>query len=362
MQSSIEKLKTLENVIEKRTQYNRKHPGEIRKNIAEIRKNIAEIRRKIAKHQNEIRKNITDLRDKIGKNRKKNSNTQNKINQLPYHKIHNWIKNNQIESLESYYDSLSAGQYKSKKWLIEKLTQGKDMKKIIEKLKNYDEINDKKKLIESLIQEPLKEKLEDIRNEINNLPYHKIEQWTIKNQTESLESYYDSLSYGQIESKKWLIENLTKGDGLYIEIVGGWFGCPLIDLLNSKFNIKKIDFYEIDESCKKILAQYLNHFNFNFQVSVFGDFFERKELRRRDLIINTSSEHMEDIVKMKRYFKGNPVLAIQSNDYFDLDEHINCVHDVEELILKNEIRKVWYKGDLNFEKYTRFMAIGQWYD
>ena len=38
--------------------------------------------------------------------------------------------------------------------------------------------------------------------------------------------------------------------------------------------IKKIDFYEIDESCKKILAQYLNHFDFVFDVSIFDDFFD----------------------------------------------------------------------------------------
>jgi hypothetical protein len=257
MQSGIEKLKIFENNIEKRNQENRNSAGNIRKIIGNIRKCIGEFRKN------------------IGNNRRKNSNTQKKINQLPYHKVQNWITNNQIESIDSYHDSLS---------------------------------------------------------------------------------------HGQVSSKMWLIENLPSGENLHIEIVGGWFGCPLIDLLNSKLNIKKIDFYEIDESCKKILAQYLNHFDFDFDVSIFDDFFERKELRRRDLIINTSSEHMQDIVKMKQYFKGNPALAIQSNNYFELDEHTNCVHDVEELIQKNQIKNIWYKGNKEFEKYTRFMTIGQWYD
>lgn len=275
MQSNIEKLKKLENIIEKRTQYNRDHPGEIRKNIGEIRKEIRRYEAEIRKSHNKIRENISNLRIKIGNNKKKNSNTQRKINQLPYHKVQNWITNNQIEKLESFHDSLS---------------------------------------------------------------------------------------HGQVSSKIWLVQNLPKIDDMYIEIVGGWFGCPLIDLLNSKLKIKKIDFYEIDESCKKILTQYLQHFNFNFEVSIFGDFFERKELRRRDLIINTSSEHMPDIVKMKQYFKGNPILAIQSNNYFELKEHTNCVYDIEELILKNKIRNIFYKGNKEFEKYTRFMTIGQWYD
>lgn len=257
MQSSIEKLKKLENNILLRNQNNRDFAETIRKLIGEIRKNVG------------------NLRNTIGKNKNKNSKTQRKINKLPYHKVENWILNNQNESIKSYYDSLS---------------------------------------------------------------------------------------HGQVTSKMWMVENLPKGNDLHIEIIGGWFGCPLIDLLNSKLNIKKIDFYEIDDNCKKVLAQYLNHFNFKFKVSVFGDFFERKELRRRDLIINTSSEHMQDIIKMKQYFKGNPAIAIQSNDYFELEEHTNCVNDIEELILKNEIKKVWYKGKKEFEKYNRFMVIGQWYD
>ena len=65
---------------------------------------------------------------------------------------------------------------------------------------------------------------------------------------------------------------------------------------------------------------------------------------------------------MKQYFKGNPAIAIQSNNYFELDEHINCVENVNQLINKNQIKKIWYKGDKVFEKYTRFMVIGQWYD
>lgn len=236
------------------------------------------------------------------------------------------------------------------------------MQSSIEKLKKLEnKISKRTKKIKEKLASVRKQNSNDIRK-INHLPYHKVHNWILNNQIKSIDSYHDSLSYGQLSSKMWLIDQLPEGKELYIEIIGGWFGCPLIDLLNSKLNIKKIDFYEIDESCKKVLAQYLNHFKFNFKVSVFGDFFERKELRRRDLIINTSSEHMQDITKMKQYFKGNPAIAIQSNDYFELEEHTNCVNDIEELILKNEIKKVWYKGKKEFEKYNRFMVIGQWYD
>jgi hypothetical protein len=296
MQSTIEKLKKFEDNIEKKNQ--------------EIRDSAGNIRKTIGKLKNDVRKTIGKYKTNIGKNKKHVSDTTKKINKLPYHKIEQWIINNQVGSLESYQDSLSHGQLSSKQWLVNKLPKGKDL--------YLEVISDGTPTILGYTQHlPL------VNSEGNTDPYPE--------------------------------------SSLYIEIIGGWFGCPLIDLLHSKLEIKKIDFYEKDELCKKILTQYLNHFEFPFEVSIFGDFFERKEIRRRDLIINTSGEHMEDIIKMKHYFKGNPVVAIQSNDYFGLDEHINCVHNVEELIEKNKIKNLVYKGELDFPKYTRYMTIGHWY-
>jgi hypothetical protein len=81
------------------------------------------------------------------------------------------------------------------------------------------------------------------------------------------------------------------------------------------------------------------------------------------LIINTSSEHMEDIVKMKKYYKNYPeypILAVQSNNYFKLEEHINCVNDEEELVRKNSIKNIFYVGKNKLPLYNRFMVIGRW--
>ena len=59
--------------------------------------------------------------------------------------------------------------------------------------------------------------------------------------------------------------------------------------------------------------------------------------------------------------KGN-LIDLPILKSFELDEHINCVENVNQLINKNQIKKIWYQGDKVFEKYTRFMVIGQWYD
>ena len=137
----------------------------------------------------------------------------------------------------------------------------------------------------------------------------------------------------------------------------------MIELLSKSFNIKQLDLYDLDENCHKIVAQYKNHFDEKFKIAQFGDFFERKEVRRRHLIINTSSEHMADIASMKEYYKDypiKPILAIQSNNYFELEDHINCVKDVNELIEKNQIKDVLYKGKRSLPLYDRFMVIGKW--
>ena len=150
---------------------------------------------------------------------------------------------------------------------------------------------------------------------------------------------------------------------LCIDVIGSWFGFPLIEMLADVFDIKQIDLYDIDEECHKVTAQYINHFDYDFRIVQFKDFFERKEIRRRQLIINTSSEHMSDIITMKEYYKDypiKPILAIQSNNYFEVEDHINCVKDVDELIEKNQIEDVLYKGKRSLPLYDRFMVIGKW--
>jgi hypothetical protein len=223
-------------------------------------------------------------------------------------------------------------------------------------------------------------KLEDIIREsefeIKESNYYKIRNWILNNVPDYIDSYDDSISSGQYESKKWLLDELKSvksylsenaimdwNQPTHVEVIGGWFGYPIIEMIQTIIDIKQIDFYEIDETCKKVLAQYVNHFEPEFKVAVFDDYFQREEIRRRQVIINTSSEHMEDIVKMKKYYKNYPqfpILAIQSNNYRELREHINCVSSVDELIEKNKINKIYFSGSIELPLYTRYMVIGQW--
>ena len=197
--------------------------------------------------------------------------------------------------------------------------------------------------------------------EYKETPYYYVKRWILKNHLHLLEPYNDTISDGQYESKYWLaneINNINWKKDLHIEIIGGWFGFPLIEMI-SNLPIKQIDFYEIDEDCKKVLTQYIQQFNYNFKIVQFGNYFERTDLRRRDLIINTSCEHMKNISTMKQFYKSSPIIALQSNNFYEHD-HVNCVESEIELRNNNEINATKYIGMKKMEKYNRFMVIGTW--
>jgi hypothetical protein len=54
---------------------------------------------------------------------------------------------------------------------------------------------------------------------------------------------------------------------------------------------------------------------------------------------------------------GMPVV-LQSNDYFDEPEHINCVKTLDEFVDQAGLSKVAFSGVLETKKYDRFMLIG----
>ncbi len=197
--------------------------------------------------------------------------------------------------------------------------------------------------------------------------YFMVEKWIEKElKKEYSESFKQSISQNQLICKEWLIEELSNltipknSEGkIDIEIIGGWFGFPLLDLLYDLYGagIGKIDFYDKDPFCHKVVWQYLNWCHFPLKVNNYGDYFEREEKRRRQLIINTSQEHM-DYISMD-WLKGSPVFVLQSNDMTHLEEHTNCVSSEEELVQKANINPVMYAGTKNLDNYNRFMVIGE---
>ena len=192
---------------------------------------------------------------------------------------------------------------------------------------------------------------------------------------------FGSMSPNQISSKIWLIENLTKICNRFkptnhkIEIVGSWYGYPLIEYLKNNISIEKIECWDIDKEARMIAKKYIEIFN-NDNTFVYSKNYwhHLRTASEATILINTSSEHMVESFyqvtgKWDVFYHKNPIIVIQSNNMYHINDHINCVNSEEELISKHKIREVLYSGSQNIvewhdekieeSKYKRFMVIGK---
>jgi len=188
----------------------------------------------------------------------------------------------------------------------------------------------------------------------------------------------DCFSRGQIQSKKWLVDTLKELD-LDLRTVflcAGWYATivPMLSEANIKFD--KIRSFDIDDSVWKIAETFNKHLqegwrfkaqtkdimDINYLVDDYttvkgnGDIEKCKD--SPDTIINTSCEHIE---KFEEWFAKIPkgkLIILQSNNYFELPEHVNCVKDSLHFAEMAPFSKVLFTGELELEKYTRYMRIG----
>ena len=49
---------------------------------------------------------------------------------------------------------------------------------------------------------------------------------------------------------------------------------------------------------------------------------------------------------------------LQSNNFFEVPEHVNCVNNVDEFKIIAPMTRVLYSGELELPKYKRVMLIG----
>lgn len=200
--------------------------------------------------------------------------------------------------------------------------------------------------------------------------------------------FFDSITYNQIECKKVLIDGLDKvkiprdKDGkIAVEIIGSWYGFPLLELLHNKLgkDIKSIILYEPDKFSLKVTQKYLQLWKDNpdtdadmhYNISMFNmDYFHATAHNRRaHLIINTSCEHMKDMAEMKRYYQSpeRTLLALQSTN-FPQPDHCNLVKSNQQLAKQAGIKELHgdtirlhtYDEDNKKVFYERFSVLGKW--
>lgn len=195
---------------------------------------------------------------------------------------------------------------------------------------------------------------------------------------------YDALSRSQIRSKIWLIEELLaiRSHWPNVAIMAGWYG-QLVPMLSQQLTFDRVRIVELDsDACrhsdqvvninniqdfrvKSIVADIndlvLHKNGYEWQVDTFKDnVYTEKFLP--NLVINTSAEHMTEKWFHQLRFKAiesNPIVAVQSNNLFDVEEHVNCVHSVDHMKKKFPFSEILYEGELQLKGYKRFMLIGR---
>lgn len=208
----------------------------------------------------------------------------------------------------------------------------------------------------------------------------------IKNKHLDQEIINDAFSRSQIKSKFWLIKELAKVQKHYVNVLvlAGWFGqtksiyekfltyqkmrmveldrhgCEISDYV---FNLSNLENHKVKSIIADINNLTLHKNGYEWTVENFKE--SEKNYNEKflpDLIINTSAEHMTEEwfhqIRFKQ-LKSNPIVAIQSNNMFDIDEHVNCVHSVDHMKKKFPMKEVLYEGELQLKGYKRVMLIGR---
>jgi len=176
----------------------------------------------------------------------------------------------------------------------------------------------------------------------------------------TLESFWG----GQLESKTWLIESLSKKSKAISNanavIHGGWNGVLANMLFNSDIGIKHIISIDIDPACKQIASTINKRQEMEGMFeAVTGDMCSYEYTTNPYFVINTSCEHItqEQYMQWLDNVPSSAKIILQSNNYVELDEHINCSETLDEFVKKSKLN-VETANELQLEKYKRFMIIG----
>lgn len=169
----------------------------------------------------------------------------------------------------------------------------------------------------------------------------------------------NSVNDNQIKNKLWLIDKLKPYLNIYtdpkIMIAAGWHGL-LAHLLDDRDNITSFD---IDDKC----AQTVLFDNVNYKTNDI----EKQDPKDADILICTSCEHITDdqVLTWIKRKKQDSLIVLQSNDYFQIEDHINCKLSLSQFsssITKKAKKKkidlrVINSYELEMPRYTRFMLF-----
>ncbi len=190
-----------------------------------------------------------------------------------------------------------------------------------------------------------------------------------------------ALSHGQIQSKKWLLEEWSKIQDEPIDmsyVLGGWLGIlPLMHFEKSYNLSKKFRNFDIDPKaiqfseriCKHLVQDdwkykgvVMDLYEMNYELTEYetakADGSMEKFVERADVIINTSCEHLDDFELWLSKIPFGTRLILQSNNFFAEPTHVNCVGSLQAFKEQAHLSDLQFSGTLDLNHYQRFMLIG----
>jgi hypothetical protein len=195
------------------------------------------------------------------------------------------------------------------------------------------------------------------------------------------EIWNDCFSRGQLQSKLWLVHELKKCNVVLgtVFLCAGWYATLATMIFESDIKVDKIRSFDIDETTVDIAetfnkSWFENQWQFKALVEDIQDinynehtwqYWSNKNNRMSypiidspNTIINTSCEHIENFSEWYSKIPTGKLVILQSNDYFEVEEHVNCSKSISQFSRSCPMKETLFEGELFLPDYTRFMKIG----
>ena len=164
------------------------------------------------------------------------------------------------------------------------------------------------------------------------------------------------------ESKKWLADKLFElygyNEGKFY-VAGGWYGMMAYQLRQKwpepQMNIVSAD---CDPMCEEYAWRLFDGYDISFKTIDVND---EQDFSEYSGIINTSCEHMEqeDLISIIEKKPEQTWVAFQTNNYVDLNSHINCWPTAQLFAESLGLKYTAYVDTLELKGFNRFMVIGK---
>jgi len=218
--------------------------------------------------------------------------------------------------------------------------------------------------------------------------YNVLEKYTDSNFVKPLKYMYneniaydkDCFSRGQLASKKWLVDTVKDLDldlGL-VYLCAGWYATIVPMLVENSIKFDAVRSFDIDPDVWQIAeifnkdllldgwkfkAQTKDIFDIDYKRHVYttikSNGIEEQCKDAPDTIVNTSCEHIENFEEWFAKIPNGKLVILQSNNYYSVEEHVNCVKDSLHFAEMSPFSTEYFTGELPLDKYTRFMRIGR---